>query len=157
MTLTEKLLLLAQKFKDLKEYVQNEVTFLRQQVNSISKMAGPQGPVGPKGADGAPGRDGVSGLNGKDGKDGRDGKDGKDGISVVDAKVDFDGSLVLTLSDGNVIDAGFVVSTAEKGDMFVYKSGAVQLSKYTANVLSIAGFVEVTDVDGVTRKLAVVE
>ena len=157
MTLTEKLLLLAQKFKDLKEYVQNEVSFLRQEVSSVSKMAGPQGPIGPKGSDGSPGRNGINGLNGKDGRDGKDGKDGEDGISVVDAKVDFDGSLVLTLSDGNIIDAGSVTSITDKGDMVVYKSGAVQMSKYTANVLSIAGFVEVTDVDGITRKLAVVE
>jgi hypothetical protein len=149
-------LVLAERFVQL----QKELNALKAQLEAVTKAEGPQGLPGKDGKDGKNGLNGKDGLNGRDGVDGtngKDGKDGKDGVSVVDAKVDFDGALVLTLSDGNIIDAGFVVSTAEKGDMFVYKSGAVQLSKYTANVLSIAGFIEVTDVDGVTRKLAVVE
>ena len=157
MTLAEKLLFLAQKFKELKTFVQSEISAIRSDVNNVSKQVGPMGPQGPRGADGAPGRDGRDGRDGVDGMDGTDGVDGKDGVSVVDAKVDFDGSLVLTLSDGNVIDAGMVVATNSRtGDLTVFKSGAVQVSKYTNTVLSIAGYVEVTDVDGVTRKLAVV-
>ena len=37
--------------------------------------------------------------DGKDGKDGRDGVDGVDGVSVTNAHIDFDGSLVISLSD----------------------------------------------------------
>lgn len=156
MNISEKMLLLAQKFKDLKSYVESEISAIKSAVMSIQKQQGPVGPVGPKGMDGRPGKDGKDGRDGKDGKDGKDGQDGQDGVSVVDARVDFDGSLVLTLSDGNVIDAGTVVSVTDRGDLTVYKSGAVQVSKYTNSVLSIAGYVEVTDVDGVVRKLAVV-
>jgi len=75
-------------------------------------MVGAQGPQGPAGKNGKDGRDGRDGLPGKDGVDGKDGQDGKDGVGVVDARVDFDGSLVITLSDGNEIDAGKVVSEA---------------------------------------------
>lgn len=73
-------------------------------------MKGEKGDKGDKGDTGPAGKDGLIGRDGKDGKDGRDGVDGKDGVSVVDAYIDFDGSLVIKLSDGNVIDAGKVVS-----------------------------------------------
>ena len=63
------------------------------------------------------GRDGINGKDGRDGKDGsigKNGKDGEDGVSVVNAKVDFDDSLVFTLSDGKVINVGEV--KGEKGE-----------------------------------------
>lgn len=74
---------------------------------------GLQGPKGEKGDTGLPGRDGI---NGKDGKDGKDGVDGLDGNGVVDARIDFDGSLIITLSNGSEINAGEVVpfDVAEK-------------------------------------------
>ena len=68
---------------------------------------------GDKGDRGERGLDGVNGLNGKDGRDGingRDGQDGQDGISVADAKIDFDGSLIITLSTGQEINVGEVVA-----------------------------------------------
>ena len=71
---------------------------------------GKDGVKGDKGDDGRPGKDGRDGKDGKDGKDGVDGKDGLNGISVSDARVDFDGSLVITLSDGREINAGEVVA-----------------------------------------------
>ena len=43
------------------------------------------------------------------GKDGLDGKNGLDGISVVDVTINSDGHLILTLSNGDPIDAGLVV------------------------------------------------
>ena len=50
------------------------------------------------------------------GKDGVNGVDGEDGVSVTDAKIDFDGSLVITLSNGREINVGEVVApdVAEK-------------------------------------------
>ena len=66
--------------------------------------AGKDGAVGPKGVDGRPG---------KDGKDGKDGRDGVDGVSVVDARIDFDGSLTIVLSNGKEINAGEVMSSEE--------------------------------------------
>ena len=71
---------------------------------------------GKDGKNGKDGRDGKTGLNGKDGNkgdkglDGRDGVDGVDGISVVNANIDFDGSLIISLSDGREINVGEVVA-----------------------------------------------
>ena len=81
------------------------------ELNNTPAKQGVAGPQGEKGRDGRDGKDGYKGQDGKDGVDGKDGKDGSDGISVTDAKVDFDGSLVITLSDGREIDAGTVVSS----------------------------------------------
>ncbi len=70
---------------------------------------------GRKGADGADGKDGLDGKDGKDGidgvdgKDGLDGKDGKDGVGVAEVKIK-EGDLVLTMSDGTVINAGSIVT-----------------------------------------------
>ena len=63
------------------------------------------------GRDGRPGRDGAKGDKGDRGLDGRNGVDGKDGVSVTDAKIDFDGSLIISLSTGQEINVGEVVSS----------------------------------------------
>ena len=60
---------------------------------------------GKKGEDG---KDGVNGINGKDGKNGRDGVDGKDGLGIDGAHIDKRGRLIITLSNGESIDAGYV-------------------------------------------------
>ncbi len=60
---------------------------------------------GEKGEDG---KDGVNGINGKDGKNGRDGVDGKDGLGIDGAHIDKRGRLIITLSNGESIDAGYV-------------------------------------------------
>jgi hypothetical protein len=83
----------------------------------IAKSIVPEkGDKGDRGIDGAPGRDGVNGRDGRDGKDGQNGQDGADGVSVTDAKIDFDGSLIITLSTGREINVGEVVASdlAEK-------------------------------------------
>jgi hypothetical protein len=71
---------------------------------------GKNGQDGRNGRDGKPGRDGSAGAKGQSGKDGANGVDGKDGISISDAHIDFDGSLIITLSDGKVLNVGEVVS-----------------------------------------------
>ena len=43
-----------------------------------------------------------------DGKDGANGKDGVDGVSIQSAIVDANGDLIITLTDGNTINAGKV-------------------------------------------------
>jgi hypothetical protein len=77
---------------------------------------GKDGRDGVNGRDGKAGRDGAKGDKGNAGLNGRDGVDGRDGVSVTDAKIDFDGSLVITLSTGQEINVGEVVSSdiAEK-------------------------------------------
>ena len=86
--------------------------------NSIEKRVlsiqdgrdGANGKDGRNGKDGKSGKDGLKGDRGVDGQAGRDGVDGVDGISVVNAQIDFDGSLVITLSDGRELNVGEVVS-----------------------------------------------
>jgi hypothetical protein len=92
--------------------------------NSIEKRVlsikdgrdGSNGKDGRDGKDGKSGKDGLKGDRGLDGQAGRDGVDGVDGISVVNANIDFDGSLIISLSDGREINVGEVVSAdvAEK-------------------------------------------
>jgi hypothetical protein len=77
---------------------------------------GKNGRDGKDGKPGRDGRDGPMGVRGQDGRDGKDGADGQDGVSVTDAKIDFDGSLIITLSTGREINVGEVVAAdlAEK-------------------------------------------
>lgn len=97
-----------------------ELPKLVEQVTIVQKLEGPQGPQGVRGEKGDKGDKGDTGKDGKDGSngvDGKDGKDGEDGVSVVAAKIDFDDSLVFTLSDGSLINVGEVKGEkGEKGD-----------------------------------------
>jgi hypothetical protein len=71
---------------------------------------GANGTDGRDGKDGKSGRDGLKGDKGADGQAGRDGENGVDGVSVTNAHIDFDGSLVISLSDGRELNVGEVVS-----------------------------------------------
>jgi hypothetical protein len=74
---------------------------------------GRDGATGINGRDGKDGRNGKDGINGKpglQGPPGKDGIDGNDGVSVTNANIDFDGSLIINLSSGQQINAGEVVS-----------------------------------------------
>lgn len=97
-----------------------ELPKLTEKVLIVQKLEGPEGKQGKQGQKGDTGRagvDGKDGANGIDGRNGIDGKDGQDGVSVVNAKVDFDDSLVFTLSDGKTINVGEVKGEkGEKGD-----------------------------------------
>jgi hypothetical protein len=85
-------------------------------VKSAAIRDGVDGINGAKGEKGDTGLRGLDGANGRDGLDGKDGVDGVDGTGVTDARIDFDGSLIITLSNGNEINAGEVVpmDVAEK-------------------------------------------
>lgn len=84
---------------------------LSERITSIKDgQDGHNGSDGRSGKDGRAGRDGLHGKKGEDGLPGADGIDGIDGVSVTDASIDFDGSLVITLSNGRVINVGEVVS-----------------------------------------------
>lgn len=67
---------------------------------------------GEVGKDGKDGKDGQNGTNGKNGRDGEDGRDGRDGISIRSVKINENGRLMVTLSDGSVLDAGAVGTVA---------------------------------------------
>lgn len=80
------------------------------------------GKDGKNGIDGKAGRDGKDGKNGSDGRNGKDGingvsgERGQDGVGVQNAHIDFDGSLIIALTDGREINVGEVVpfDVAEK-------------------------------------------
>ena len=108
------------KFDSLNYDIQTKVASLKD---------GEQGLQGPKGDQGERGLDGSNGRDGRDGKDGKDGVDGVDGVGVRDAKIDFDGSLVISLTDGREINCGEVVSV----------DVAKQIQKVTHNIQTGAG------------------
>jgi len=122
----EKLLQLAAVVGKLKK----KVSELDSKAETISKLEGPQGKQGPKGDKGDAGKDGLPGRDGKDGRDGVDGKDGKDGkpgVSVVDAYIDIDNSLVLRLSNGIDVSAGEMPAIPSKADS-IYVSNTQNFS-----------------------------
>jgi hypothetical protein len=105
------------------------------QVNRIADFVPEKGEKGDKGERGLDGRQGVDGKDGRDGINGRDGKDGVDGISVVDAKIDFDGSLIITLSTGKELNVGEVVAPdlAEKIKLVTSGGAGTVLPSQTGN------------------------
>jgi hypothetical protein len=107
---------------------------------------GQPGIQGPKGDQGDRGLDGANGRDGRDGKDGRDGVDGVDGIGVRDAKIDFDGSLVISLTDGREINCGEVVSV----------DVAKQIQKVTHNIQTGAGGDSQTVLDAIAALQATI-
>ena len=100
------------------------------------------GPKGEKGAKGDKGEAGKDGKNGKDGKDGKDGADGTVGVGVEDATVDFDGHLVLTLTNGEEVDAGSVkdINEAQAPNVYNISMGSMasraDLKNATAKIIS---------------------
>jgi hypothetical protein len=93
---------------------------------------GKDGRDGTNGRDGRAGRDGSIGPMGPKGADGRngvDGQDGVDGVSVTDAHIDFDGSLIISLSSGRTINVGEVVAPdlAEKIKVITNGGGTSQV------------------------------
>ena len=78
--------------------------------DGVDGKNGKDGKDGRDGRDGRNGRDGLNGLQGPRGEPGRNGINGADGVSVTDAHIDFDGSLIIDLSTGRSINVGEVVS-----------------------------------------------
>jgi hypothetical protein len=89
---------------------------------------GRDGRDGKDGKNGLNGRDGLMGPRGYDGAKGENGLDGADGVSVTDAHIDFDGSLIIHLSSGRVINVGEVVAAdiAEKIKVITNGGGTSQ-------------------------------
>jgi len=113
----------------------------------IAKSIVPEkGDKGDKGKDGLQGRDGLNGKDGRDGRNGLDGKDGEDGVSVTDAKIDFDGSLVITLSTGREINVGEVVAP----DLAERLSVISTMSTNTAVANITSGTIDGTVIGGTT-------
>ena len=96
---------------EMLDRVNGTVQTIENRVNSIKDgKDGINGRDGKDGKDGRPGKDGKDGRNGRDGFPGAPGADGQDGVGVSDAHIDFDGSLIITLTNGNQINVGEVVA-----------------------------------------------
>jgi len=106
--------------------MENKVTAQLEVAKSIVPEKGDKGDKGDGGLDG---RQGIDGKNGLDGRDGKDGIDGKDGVSVRDAKIDFDGSLIISLSTGQEINVGEVVAPELQERIKLVTSGGAGISE----------------------------
>ena len=100
----DKAIILATELKTLRERV---AAFVAIPV-PLDGSQGPQGEAGKDGKDGAKGEQGPKGDTGAKGDPGAKGDTGKQGISVIDARIDLDNSLVISLSDGREIDCGTI-------------------------------------------------
>ena len=95
---------ITEKFDNVTDVIEKRVLTIK------DGRDGSSGSDGRNGRDGKPGRDGVNGKQGTPGTPGKDGVDGEDGVSVTNANIDFDGSLVISLSSGQQINVGEVVA-----------------------------------------------
>ena len=59
------------------------------------------------------GKNGEDGKSGKDGEDGKDGINGKDALGIKSTEIAPNGHLMITLTDGTVLDAGYVRTERE--------------------------------------------
>ena len=126
-----------QKFAQLNGEIQSKVA---------SVQDGQDGKNGKDGRDGKQGPAGSTGPAGRDGVPGRDGVDGSDGTGVASARIDFDGSLVITLDDGREINVGEVVpfDVAERIKVITNGGGTSQsvldtLASLQAQISAISG------------------
>lgn len=116
-----------------------------------------KGEPGRDGKDGPAGRDGLSGRDGQNGQNGKDGRDGEDGVSVTDAKIDFDGSLVITLSTGREINVGEVVAPdlAEKIKVISTMSTNTAIADITGGTINNTVIGSTTPAAGTFTQVAV--
>jgi hypothetical protein len=128
-----------QKFAQLNGEIQSKVA---------SVQDGQDGKDGKDGRDGKQGPAGATGATGRDGLPGRDGVDGDNGIGVAAARIDFDGSLIITLDDGREINAGEVVpfDVAERIKVITNGGGTSQsvldtLTSLQSQITALSGFV----------------
>ena len=101
---------------------------------------GDTGEAGQKGDKGDTGKDGTNGTNGTNGANGSDGKDGKDGIGIAKAEINADGELVITYTDGEVVNLGKVVGADGKDGLtpFIGENGNWWIGEKDTGVKAVA-------------------
>jgi len=124
----ENVQLIVQALKKIEQDIYEKYDFiggnLEKRILSIKDgKDGINGRDGRDGKDGKQGKDGKPGRDGKDGKNGLNGQNGEDGVSVVNAHIDFDGSLIISLSTGKEINVGEVVAPALAEQIKVITNG----------------------------------
>lgn len=128
------LLVLAREYKKLREEVKKVLSMPKGDKGDQGEK-GEKGDTGDTGPQGFPGRDGKDGINGYDGKDGlngndgKDGKDGLDGVGVQNAYIDFDNSLVIVLTDGREVNAGYLSQETKDNVVATFKQGAATINE----------------------------
>jgi hypothetical protein len=130
------------RFDDVGNAIEKRVSTIKDGRDGIN------GKDGRDGKDGRNGKDGAKGDRGERGQDGRDGSDGADGVSVSNARIDFDGSLIITLSTGVELNVGEVVAPdlAERIKVITNGGGTSQsvldtLTSLQSQITAMAGFV----------------
>ena len=124
---------------DIRSKFDNVTDVLEKRIITIKDgRDGSNGKDGRDGKDGKAGRDGINGKQGPQGLKGQDGLDGTDGVSVANANIDFDGSLIIALSDGREINVGEVVSTELQERIKIISSGGQGGGGGSGTVTSIA-------------------
>lgn len=144
------LLVLAREFKKLREEVKKVLQMPKgdQGIQGEKGEKGDKGDTGPQGFPGRDGKDGIVGYNGRDGRDGlngKDGKDGLDGVGVANAYIDFDNSLVIVLTNGNEINAGFLTQETKDAVIANFKQGAQTLNELLPSQTGNSGKFLTTD------------
>ena len=117
------------RYDDLGNLIEKRVASIQDGRDGINGTDGRDGRDGKAGKDGTPGRQGAQGPAGKDGID------GVDGISVANAYLDFDGGLVITLSNGNEINVGEIVPMELASQIKVITNGG-GTSQYVLDTLA---------------------
>jgi len=105
------------RYDDLGNLIEKRVASIQDGRDGIN------GSDGRDGRDGKPGKDGAPGRQGAQGPAGKDGRDGIDGVSVTNAYLDFDGGLVITLSNGNEINVGEIMPMELSNQIKVITNG----------------------------------
>lgn len=87
------------------------ITYTDGTIGDLGKVTGENGRDGKNGVDGTIGATGAAGEKGEKGDKGDTGDtgaDGKDGVGITSATVNKDGDLIITFTNGTVINAGHV-------------------------------------------------
>lgn len=136
---------------DAFKQIEEKLTAKYNEIKDLSTKKGDPGRNGKDGVNGKDGRDGVNGIDGrpgKDGIDGRDGRDGVDGVSVTNVFIDFDDQLVVELSNGQQINAGYVTRIASDAVVQMFKQGQMSITELLPDQTGHAGEVLSTDGEG---------
>jgi 6-phosphogluconolactonase (cycloisomerase 2 family) len=139
---------ITEKFDNVSNVIEKRVLTIKDGRDGIN------GKDGRDGKDGRNGKDGLNGKPGLQGPPGKDGIDGADGVSVTNANIDFDGSLIINLSSGQQINAGEVVSPElEKKIIAVTRGGGSSGSVGDVTGPASASDNRIARFDGTTGKL----
>ena len=101
---------------------------------------GDTGEAGRQGEKGDTGKAGQQGKKGDTGEKGASGQNGKDGIGIAKAEINADGELVITYTDGKVVNLGKVVGADGKDGLtpFIGENGNWWIGEKDTGVKAVA-------------------